>query len=871
VISTDHLKFYQKNLANTWFEKQDWKAYPFQKETWKHIIEGRSGLLNAPTGCGKTYAIWFGIMQAWANGNQISGDSSQVSGDSSQVSGIRSQESGVRNQDKTNNKVPISKSRLNCLWITPLRALSKEIELATKRVTTDLELPYKIALRSGDTSTKERAEQKKNVPQALITTPESVHVLLSQKGYPDYFAGLQFVVVDEWHELMGSKRGVQVELAISRLRALNPNLVVWGISATIGNLEQAKEILLGENNQNSVLVRADINKKTIIETVFPDTLEHFPWAGHLGIKLLDKVVKIINKSNSTLIFTNTRSFAEIWYQKLLSVAPDLAGLIAMHHGSLGEEVRHWVEEALHEGRLKAVVCTSSLDLGVDFQPVDTVIQIGSPKGVARMMQRAGRSGHRPGATSTIFFVPTHSLEIIEGSAIREAIKLKKIEAREPYVRSFDVLIQYLVTLAVSEGFSAPQIYSEIVKTHCFNTVTPQEWAWCLEFLTIGGKSLGAYDEFQKVEIENGIYKVINRKIALRHRFSIGTIVSDSMVKICLMSGKYLGTIEEWFTSKLKPGDTFFFAGMNLEFVRMVDMQAIVRKSNSKKGQIPSYQGGRMPLSSELSNLIRLKVDSYYQLSHGGTEGHGAKYELSHGDTEKHGDVEMNFLKPLFKTQIQRSHLPKKEELLIEKMKSANGYHVFIYPFEGRLVHEGMAAILAYRIGNITQITFSLAMNDYGFELLSDQEIPIEKAISEGILSAKNLTEDVMHSVNGVEIARRRFRDIAQIAGLVFQGYPGKALKTRHLQANSQLFFNVFESYEKENLLLLQAYDEALNFQLEIGRMTAAFNRINTQKIIIKTMDRPSPFCFPILVDGLSRDKFSNENIEDKIQKMIDGE
>jgi ATP-dependent helicase Lhr and Lhr-like helicase len=836
-------------LADQWFEQKKWQPYPFQKETWQHLIKGKSGLLNAPTGCGKTYAIWFGIIQAWANSYEVSGMNHQVSGISYQQEGISEEQSALSIKQSS------SKTGLHCLWITPLRALSKEIELATKRVVDDLGLPYKIALRSGDTSTKERAAQKKNSPQALITTPESVHVLLSQKGYSDYFKNLQFVIVDEWHELLGTKRGVQTELAISRLRALNPNLIVWGISATIGNLDQAKEILLGKNGQNSVLVKANINKKTKIETVFPDTLEEFPWAGHLGIKLLDKVVQIINANKSTLIFTNTRSFAEIWYQQLLNVAPDLAGLIAMHHGSLSDEVRNWVEEALHEGKLKAVVCTSSLDLGVDFQPVDTVIQIGSPKGVARMMQRAGRSGHRPGAISSIYFVPTHSLEIIEGAAIKQAILENKIESREPYVRSFDVLIQYLVTLAVSEGFRADEIFKEISQTHCFETITTKEWAWCLSFVNNGGNSLGAYDEFQKVDIENGLYKVTNKRIALRHRFGIGTIVSTNMVKISLMSGKYLGTIEEYFVSRLNPGDKFFFAGLNLEFIKMVEMQAIVRKSNSKKGQIPSYQGGRMPLSSELSNLIRLQIDSYYD-----------NIQNKKASLNK----EMEFLKPLFDTQNRRSLLPAREELLVEKMQSKNGYHVFIYPFEGRLVHEGMAAILAYRIGQITPITFSMAMNDYGFELLSDQPIPIEKAIKEGIFSAKNLTDDVMHSVNGVEMARRRFRDIAQIGGLVFSGYPGKALKTRHIQANSQLFFNVFENYEKENLLLLQAYDEAINFQLELSRMTLAFKRINTQKIIIKTLEKPSPFCFPILVDGLNRDKFSNEDRELRIQRMIEG-
>lgn len=808
------------SLADIFFANSGWAPHAFQEETWQHILAGKSGLLNAPTGCGKTYAIWFGIIQSWYEHQHLS----------------------IKNHKPAGG--------LHCLWITPLRALSKEIELATKRVNESLDLPYTVALRSGDTSPKERAEQKKNAPNALITTPESVHVLMSQKGYTDYFKKLEFVIVDEWHELLGSKRGVQVELALSRLRALNPSLKVWGISATIGNLHEAMDILMGPSAKNATLVQAKIHKEYQIETVFPDTLDHFPWAGHLGIKLLDKVVNIINSSQTTLIFTNTRSFAEIWYQQLLAVAPDLAGLIAMHHGSLGDEVRGWVESALHEGRLKAVVCTSSLDLGVDFQPVDTVIQIGSPKGVARMMQRAGRSGHRPGAVSKIYFVPTHSLEIVEGSAIRQAIENKYIESRMPYVRSFDVLIQYLVTLAVSEGFLPQQLYAEVLQTHCFQTMSPREWAWCLEFLHKGGSSLQAYDEFQKVDIVDGVYKVTNRRIALRHRFGIGTIVSDSMVKVVLMSGKYLGTIEEYFMSRLNPGDKFFFAGMNLEFVKMADMQAIVRRSNSNKGQVPSYQGGRMPLSSELSQLIRLRLHSYY----------------SNGKS----DAEMRVLKPLFATQNERSYLPRKDEFLIEKLETRFGHHVFIYPFEGRLVHEGMAAILAYRIGQMSPITFSMAMNDYGFELLSDQPIPIEKAIAMDVFSAKNLSADVMHSVNGVELARRRFRDIAQIAGLVFQGYPGKAIKTRHLQANSQLFFNVFENYEKENLLLLQAYDEALNFQLELGRMVQAFNRIASQKIVIKELERPSPLCVPILADDLSRDRLSTEDMATRIQKLVDG-
>jgi ATP-dependent helicase Lhr and Lhr-like helicase len=801
-------------LAEKWYQLKNWEPHSFQKQCWKAVKAGKSGLLNAPTGSGKTMALWFGVLELYYQ------------------------------------KTKPAKG-LHCLYISPLRALSKEISIATKQVSVDLDLDFSIGLRSGDSTTAERNAQKKEQPNALITTPESVHILLSQKGAEANFKNLQIIVVDEWHELMGSKRGVQVELALTRLKALNPKLVIWGISATIGNLPQAVEVLHGQKHTECELIQAKIAKEYQLKTVFPETLDHFPWAGHLGIKLLPQVLDLIERSNTTLVFTNTRSFAEIWYQQLLNLAPQLAGQIAMHHGSLSTEVRKWVEDSLHTGALKAVICTSSLDLGVDFQPVDTVIQIGSPKGVSRLIQRAGRSGHRPGAISKIYFVPTHSLEIIEGSALRIAMEANQLEAREPYVRSFDVLIQYLMTLAVADGFHAPSIYQEIIQSHCYETVTPQEWAWCLHFLTKGGESLQAYDEYQKIELINGLYKVSNRRIALRHKLSIGTIMSDSMIKVQLMGGKYLGTLEEYFVSRLNPGDCFYFSGMNLEFIQIKEMQAIVKKSNKKKGQVPSYQGGRMALSSELSGHIRTQLQLYFS------------------DAPK--DKELNFLHPLLQTQESRSFLPKSNELLIEKLETKDGHHVFIYPFEGRAVHEGMAAILAYRIGQLLPITFSIAMNDYGFELLSDQPIPIEKAIEAGALSTRQLSDHVMHSVNGVEMARRRFREIASIAGLVFQGYPGKALKTRHLQANSQLFFNVFENYEPSNLLLSQAYDEALNFQLELGRLTQAFQRIKDQKILIKKLERPSPLCFPILVDGLNRDRFSNEELANKIQRLIDGD
>ena len=803
-------------LGKDWFSEAGWRPFAFQVEAWEACMNGFSGLVNAPTGSGKTYSLMVPLVLQFLH------------------------------------DYPAAKARKNAglqaIWITPIRALSKEIELSARRLIDGLGIDMTVGVRSGDTSLKERMRQKTKPPHLLITTPESLHLLLAQKAYPVLFNGLKILIADEWHELMGSKRGVQVELAISRLKTVSPALKVWGISATIGNMEQALEALLGDyfHKGNFKVIRADIQKHVEIISVLPDSLERMPWAGHLGIQLLEKVIEIVRKSNSTLIFTNTRSFAEIWYQRMLDMAPEFSGLMAMHHGSISQELRSWVEDQLHQGKLKAVVCTSSLDLGVDFRPVETVIQIGSPKGVARFLQRAGRSGHQPGAVSRIYFVPTHSLELMEAAGLREAVRQKIVEDRVPYIRSFDVLIQYLLTLAVSDGFYAAEIYSEIKGTFSFSSVSEDEWIWILNFLTTGGDSLRAYDEYRKVVIRDGLYKVESRTLAMKHRLSVGTIVGDTSLFVRFVTGKYLGTIEESFISRLNPGDVFWFAGKSLELVRIKEMEVHVRKSSKSKGIVPSWQGGRMPLSSQLSAMIRLKID-----------------EVVRGID---ADDEMKFLRPLFRLQQSRSHLPAAQEFLIEYFQTTEGYHVLFYPFEGRFVHEGMAALMAHRIAQLQPITFSIAMNDYGFELLSDQPIPIEEAVETNVLGVDNLITDIQASINSTEMARRKFRDIAAISGLVFKGYPGKPVKDRHLQSSSQLFFNVFHDYEAHNLLLRQAYEEVMDFQLEEARLRSALERIGRQKILITYPDKPTPFAFPIIVDHL-REKLTSEKLEDRIKKM----
>ena len=607
-------------------------------------------------------------------------------------------------------------------------------------------------------------------------------------------------------------------------------------------------VLLGRDYRSDrvKVIKADIDKKIEISSILPDTMEKFPWGGHLGIILLEKVLPILYQSKTTLIFTNTRSQAEIWYQRILQAAPELAGVIAMHHGSITKELRDWVENALHAEKLKAVVCTSSLDLGVDFRPVETIIQIGGPKGVSRFMQRAGRSGHQPGAKSKIYFVPTQALELVEAAALRHAIEKNELEERIPFVRSFDVLIQYLVTLAVSGGFNPAVVYPEILSTFCYESMSEEEWHWVLNFITTGGSTLNAYDEFKKVEVENGIFKVTSRRTALRHRLSIGTIVSDGMMEIKYLSGSRIGSIEEWFVASMNIGDTFWFAGKSLELVKIQAMTALVRRSKKKTGRFPSWQGGRMDLSSKLSAMLRMKLS-----------------EAVSGTSK---DVELQCVMPLLEKQQEVSMVPGTDEFLIESIFTNEGHHLFFYPFEGRHVHEGMAYLLAHRLSQIRPFSFSIAMNDYGFELLSDLEIPIEEALGMDLFGMDDLFYDIQASINTNEMARRRFRDIASISGLVFQGYPGKNISNKHLQSSSALFYDVYREYEPNSLLLTEAFEEVMEFQLQETRMRNALERINHQKIILEHPEKPTPFSFPILVERI-RERYTSEELKDRIKRM----
>jgi ATP-dependent Lhr-like helicase len=636
-----------------------------------------------------------------------------------------------------------------------------------------------------------------------------------------------------------------VELALARLRRWCPDLRTWGLSATLGNLDVAMNTLLGWNNQGR-LVRGQVPKSITVDSLIPPNIERLPWAGHLGTTLLPQVLGALEQSRSTIIFTNTRSQAEIWFQEILFSKPEWAGQVALHHGSLDRKIRRDVEHLLAQGKLRCVVATSSLDLGVDFTPVDRVLQVGSPKGVARLLQRAGRSGHQPGVESRVTCVPTHTLELIEVAAARDARAANAIESRYPVERPLDLLAQHLVTIAVGGGFRSAELLAEVRSTNAYRHLSDVEWEWVLDFVTRGGPALRAYPEYSRVAEHEGLYQVTNRAIARRHRLSIGTIVSDASLTVRFMSGGTLGTIEESFIARLKPGERFIFAGKPLTFVRVRDMIVYVRRSKTAKGAIPRWMGSRMPLSNELAGAIRAKLD-----------------EARHGRFE---DVEMRSIRPLLELQAEWSIIPGPDEILIERTRTREGFHLFFFPFEGRLVHEGLGALFAYRIAALAPISFTVASNDYGIELLSPEEAPIDEALESGLLAPRNLLHDIPASLNAAEMARRQFREIARVAGLIFQGFPGSGKNARQLQVSSGLLYDVFTRYDPANLLLDQAHREVLERQLERSRLGETLTRLAESRVRLTDVARPTPLAFPLLVDR-SRGRVSSETLAERVRRM----
>jgi ATP-dependent Lhr-like helicase len=561
----------------------------------------------------------------------------------------------------------------------------------------------------------------------------------------------------------------------------------------------------------------------------------------------EQVAREIDSTESCLLFTNTRSQAELWYQALSEVRPAWHGCLALHHGSLSREEREAAEAGLQSGALRCVVCTSSLDLGVDFSPVDLVVQIGSPKGVGRLLQRAGRSGHRPGAISRVLCVPTNAFELVEFSAAREAAEARQVEPRIPLEKPLDLLVQHLLTIGLGGGFTREEVLGEVQGAWAFRNLTDQELGWALDFLTHGGPALKAYPQYARLGLLRGRYVPVSDQTGKSHRLSIGTITSDSSIAIRFQRGATLGAVEEYFIARLKPGDRFLFAGRPLELIGVRGMVAEVRRATGKATAVPQWMGGKMPLSTLLADRVRGRL-------HAAREGSAI-------------DREMEWVTPIIAAQEKLSHLPAPGELLIETVRTREGHHAFLFAFAGRAVHEGLGALIAHRLTQQNPRSISIMVNDYGLQLLSSKPLDFSETEWREVLASDRLHEDLLRCMNTTELAKRRFRDVARVAGLIIEGFPGTRKSTKQLQISSSLLFDVFSQFDPGNMLLEQARREVLRDQLDVRQMEACLTRLEGEQLVLKTPKRLAPMAFPLWAESI-RTHVSNETWEEKVAGML---
>ncbi|MGN6627644.1 MAG: ligase-associated DNA damage response DEXH box helicase [Tepidisphaeraceae bacterium] len=806
----------------SWFRSKGWAEFEFQRATWEAYLAGKSGLVHAPTGSGKTLAVFGGPV----------------------LERLREPRAMAGVKLKRNETEPF-----RIIWITPMRALASDTTHALQNVVKALGLNWSVELRTSDTTQTARRKQKERLPTVLVTTPESLSVLISYPDAAERLGGVRAAIVDEWHELLSTKRGVQAELGLAHLRRLTPGIRTWGLSATLANLEQARDVLVGPGITDAVLVHGRLDKQIAVESLIPEPIERFPWGGHLGLRMTAPVIHAIESAASTLVFTNTRAQSEMWFRAIIEEKPEWLGHEAVHHVSIDRKLRQEIEQMLRDGQLKAVVCTSSLDLGVDFSAVEQVIQVGSPKGIARLMQRAGRSGHRPGQVSLALCAPTHAFELIEFSAVREGIDKRQVEARKPLEKPLDVLAQHVVTVACGDGFMGEALRDEVRQTYAFRNLTDEEWGWTMDFVIRGGPTLTAYPRFQRVkQDETGRWIVASPEIAKLHRISIGTITSDGVLQIVMTSGKKLGTIEESYLSKLNPGDFFIFSGRSLELVGIRGMVARVRPSKKVQGSVPSWPGGKFPISTPLADGVRRRLE-----------------QARHGTFV---DAEMQALAPLLAVQAQWSMLPAFDELLIERAHSREGCHHFIFSFLGRLVHEGLSAIVGHRLRRKYDLPVTATFTDYGIELLCPQDPQLSVSAWRELLSPEHVLDDLLICLNTGELTKRQFREIARVAGLVLATSPGAPRTVRQLQASTELFFEVFREFDPGNLLLKQAQREVLEQQLEISRLTDSLTRLQTQSLQLVPVKRFTPLAFPIWAQRIGSQTLRMENGAARIERMV---
>jgi ATP-dependent helicase Lhr and Lhr-like helicase len=806
-------------LFADWFAGKGWTPRTHQLDLVEKARERRSSLLIAPTGAGKTLAGFLPSLIDLTKG-----------------------------ADRTGG--------LHTLYISPLKALAVDIARNLDQPVAEMGLPIRIETRTGDTPQSRRDRQKRNPPDMLLTTPEQIALLLASGEAEALFASLRFVIFDELHALAPSKRGDLLALGFARLRRLSPGLIAFGLSATVRKAEDLQRWLGSADDDLADLVIAAPTLATPPEIAMLDTKERLPWAGHSARHAIDEIYAAIKAHKLTLVFVNTRMQAEFVFQLLWGANED--GLrIALHHGSLDVSQRRRVEAAMAEGRLDAIVCTSTLDLGIDWGDVDLVVNVGAPKGASRLLQRVGRANHRLDEPSRALLVPSNRFEVLECRAAIEAAEAGEQDAEVTRKGALDVLAQHLLGLAVASPLEADAVYREVASAAPYADLERADFDRVLAFVATGGYALKSYERFAKIRQDKaGRWRVANPRVAQQYRMNIGTIVADTMLKVKLGRmraggqgfGRTIGEIEEYFAETMVAGDTFVFGGEVLRFEGIFEDSVMATKAAGSDPKIPSYAGGKFPLSTHLAARVRgmlANPDVWKQLP-------GQVGDWLH-------------------MQQLKSVLPKKDEMLVETFPRGDRFYLSAYPFEGRLAHQTLGMLLTRRLERARLKPQGFVANDYAISVWGLGDISAraarEPAFIDGLFDQDMLGDDLEAWLDESMLMKRTFRYCAVIAGLIERRFPGQEKRQRQVTMSTDLVYDVLRRHEPNHILLKAARADAATGLLDIRRLSEMLSRI-AGRIIHKALERPSPLSVPVLLE-IGRESVHGEAADAILEEAAD--
>jgi len=788
-----------------WFQSRGWEPRPHQLALVKHITNGKSTLLVAPTGAGKTLA---GFLPTLVDLASLDPGTLKMRG-------------------------------LHTLYISPLKALAVDIARNLEAPIREMALPFTIETRTGDTPQSKRARQTEKPPHILLTTPEQLALLLAHRNARKLFENLKTVVLDELHALVTSKRGDLLSLGLARLFTIAPHLTSIGLSATVREPDDLRRYLVPQINANEmaelVMVKGGAKAKIGILKAH----NKLPLAGHTALASMREIFKAIEAHRMVLVFVNTRMQAEFVFQELWKLNDSVLP-IALHHGSLDVSQRRKVETAMAEGKLRAIVCTATLDLGIDWGDVDLVINVGAPKGASRLMQRIGRSNHRLDEPSEALLVPANRFEAMECHAALDAVEAAAQDTPDPRRGALDVLAQHLLCMACADGFRPDELYHEVRSAALYADLTRSDFDAVLDFTATGGYALRAYENFAKIkEAKDGLWRIANARVAQQYRMNIGTIIESTMVKVRIgkltksgksqWGGKVLGEVEDYFAEGLVQGDTFLFAGEILRFEGLdANSMLVSRAPRVTDPKIPAYAGGKFPLSTFLAERVREMIARPSTWS-------SLPKEVSEW----------------LQWQKDKSILPKADELLVEAFPSGDRHYLVLYPFEGRLAHQTLGVLLTKRLERARLKPLGFVCNDYGLSIWAIGDIAA--AISEGrlmladLLSEDMLGDDLEEWLNDSSIMKRAFRHCAIISGLVEKRFPGQEKSGRQMTVSTDLIYEVLRRHEPDHVLLKAARQDAALGLLDLKRLNDMLIRIKNH-VVFKPLDKISPLSVAVIVE-----------------------